>query len=131
MRPGRNRQPMSSVEKVILVADDDTAVREALKFSLELEGFTVHVCRRGEELLAHPALSRCDCIVLDYRMPGLDGLQVLEKLQDGGSKAPVIFIAGPVTRTLRAQAMRAGAHDVLEKPLLDGELVTKVREITH
>ena len=122
---------MSSVEKIVLVADDDTAVREALKFSLELEGFTVHACRRGEELLTHPALGRCDCIVLDYKMPGLDGLQVLEKLADGGSKAPVIFVAGPVTRALRAQAMGAGARYVLEKPLLDGELVTKIRELTH
>jgi FixJ family two-component response regulator len=122
---------MFSADRIVLVADDDSAVRDALKFSLELDGFTVHACRNGEALLAHPSLATCDCIVLDYRMPGLNGLQVLWKLRAAGIKAPVIFIAGPVTRALRDQAIQAGARCVLEKPLLDGALTAKIREITN
>ncbi len=121
---------MSNTDRTVFVADDNSAVRGALKFSLELEGFTVHACQSGGDLLAHPSLATCDCIVLDYRMPGLNGLQVLERLAADGIKAPVIFIAGPVTRALREQAMRVGARFVLEKPLLDGALVAKIREIT-
>jgi FixJ family two-component response regulator len=116
---------------VILVVDDDSAVRRALKFSLEVEGFTVHTCRDGEDLLAHPALKSSDCIVLDYKMPGMDGLTVLEKLGAAKIDTPVIFISGPVSRNLREQAMKAGARLVLEKPLFDKSLLEKIHEVTN
>ena len=116
---------------MVLVVDDDPAVRDALKFSLELEGFRVHACRSGEDLLLHPALGQSGCIVLDYKMPGMDGLEVLAKLASRAVPAPVILITGPVTETLKARAMRAGARMVLEKPLLDGILTDRIREITN
>ncbi|MBN9544811.1 MAG: response regulator [Alphaproteobacteria bacterium] len=122
---------MSSTEMNILVVDDDPAVRDALKFSLELEGFKVHACRDGWELLAHGALRDSDCIVLDYRMPGLDGLSVLNQLAMRKVEAPVILITGPIPENLRSRALRAGARLVLEKPLLDGVLTDKIRELTH
>jgi two-component system response regulator FixJ len=114
---------------VILVVDDDPAVRDALKFSLELEDFQVHVCGNGEDLLAHPALQRSNCIVLDYKMPGMTGLDVLAKLAGLAISTPVIFITGPVTDSIRNRAMRAGARLVLEKPLLDGILTDRIREV--
>ena len=116
---------------MVLVVDDDPAVRDALKFSLELEGFRVHVCRSGEDLLTHPELGQSDCIVLDYKMPGMDGLEVLATLRSRAVTAPVILITGPVTETLRSRAMRAGARMVLEKPLLDGLLTDRIREVTN
>ena len=122
---------MAQDKVVILVVDDDAAVRKALKFSLELDGFAVHACRSGDELLRHEALSSSDCIVLDYKMPEMDGLKVLEKLSAANVTAPVIFISGPVSRSLREKALKAGARLVLEKPLLDKSLVEKIREITN
>ena len=116
---------------IILVVDDDPAVRDALKFSLELEGFKVHACRDGSELLAHGALRDSDCIVLDYKMPGFDGLSVLNQLSMRKVEAPVILITGPITENLRNRALRAGARMVLEKPLLDSVLTDKIRELTH
>ena len=93
---------------VILVVDDDPAVRDALKFSLELEDFKVHVCQNGGDLLAHPALRQSNCIVLDYKMPGMDGLDVLAKLSSRAISTPVIFITGPVTnRSGNAPCARA------------------------
>lgn len=121
---------MLSTKTNILVVDDDPAVRDALKFSLELEGFNVHTCRDGAELLAHRRLLKSDCIVLDYKMPGLDGLGVLGQLAARQVPAPVILITGPVTEALRNRAIQAGARIVLEKPLLDGALTDKIRELT-
>lgn len=122
---------MLSAKMNILIVDDDPAVRDALKFSLELEGFKVHTCRDGMELLAHQCLPKSDCIVLDYKMPGLDGLNVLRQLAERQVAVPVILITGPVTENLRNRAIRAGARLVLEKPLLDGALTDKIRELVH
>ncbi len=127
---GANRA-MLSTKTNILIVDDDPAVRDALKFSLELEGFEVHTCRDGAELLAHECLLKSDCIVLDYKMPGIDGLNVLRQLAERQVTVPVIMITGPVTESLRNRAIRAGASLVLEKPLLDGALTDKIRELVH
>ena len=115
---------------IILVVDDDPAVRDALKFSLELEGFSVQTCGSGEALLAHRTLKQSDCIVLDYKMPGMNGLDVLERLAAEAITVPVIFVTGPLSRNLSARAMEAGARFVLEKPLLDKSLAERIREIT-
>jgi FixJ family two-component response regulator len=122
---------MLSAKMNILIVDDDPAVRDALKFSLELEGFKVRTCRDGLELLAHQCLPKSDCIILDYKMPGLDGLNVLRQLAERKVKVPVILITGPVTENLRERAIRAGACLVLEKPLLDGALTDRIRELVH
>jgi FixJ family two-component response regulator len=115
---------------VVLVADDDPAVRDALKFSLGLEGFDVRECRDGRELLNHPVLNECDCILLDYKMPGPSGLDVLHQLCHKNVRAPVIFITGPLSEDLRRQAIMAGARRVIEKPLLDGALTEQIRELS-
>ena len=114
---------------VILVADDDPAVRDALNFSLRLEGFDVRGCRDGNELLNHPALMECDCILLDYKMPELSGLEILPRLFARDVKAPVIFMTGPLSDELRRRAILAGAQKVVEKPLLDSVLTEQIREL--
>jgi FixJ family two-component response regulator len=121
---------MSSKKTVIVVVDDDPAVRKALKFSLELDEFEVHVCESGEKLFDHPALRSCNCIVLDYKMPTMDGLEVLEGLAAAKIATPVIFITGPLTRGLRERALRMGASLVMEKPLLDRALTERIHELT-
>jgi len=80
--------------------------------------------------LDHPALINCDCIVLDYKMPELSGLDVLRELYARDVRAPVIFMTGPVSEDLRRRAIRAGARRVLEKPLLDGVLTAQIRELS-
>ena len=114
---------------VVLVADDDPAVRDALNFSLRLEGFEVHGCRDGRELLDHPSLMECDCILLDYKMPELSGLDVLHRLFARDVRAPVIFMTGPLSDELKRRAMTAGAQRVVEKPLLDSVLTEQIREL--
>lgn len=121
---------MAPRKTVILVVDDDPDVLKALKFSLEVEGFAVHTCAGGQELLNHDALKACDCVVLDYKMPGMNGLEVLEQLNGAGIAAPVIFITGRLTGDLRRRAMQRGARLVLEKPLLDKSLTQRIHELT-
>lgn len=116
---------------VILVVDDDPAVRRALKFSLEVEGFRVHACESGEELLEHPSLRSSDCIILDYMMPGMDGLEVLDWLAKAKVDTPVIFITGPVTKLLGQRAIEKGARLVMEKPLLEKSLAQQIHELTE
>jgi two-component system response regulator FixJ len=112
--------------EIVLVLDDDEAVRESLKFSLELEGFSVRLCADGDELLAHPDLDHASCLVLDYRMPVMDGFEVLALLAGRRPDLPVILITSNVSSSLRHRAARVGVLQVLEKPLSDSALLENI-----
>lgn len=115
-----------TVEKLhVLVVDDDQAVRDALKFALELEGLRVETCASGRELLAKSPSA--DCLVLDYKMPGMDGFAVLSALAARQINIPTILITAPVTEAISGAARRAGVFSVLEKPLTDGVLLENIR----
>jgi two-component system response regulator FixJ len=124
-------QNMEEARNVILVVDDDLAVRESLKFELELEGLTVHACGSGAELLANPLLERAQCLVLDYKMPRMDGFEVLNHIAARGLQLPVILITGPVTDALRTRAEEAGVLEILEKPFAEGALLGRIRRLLH
>ena len=115
-------------QPLILVADDDRAVRESLKFSLELEGLEVRVFDGGPDLLAEPRLADARCIVLDYRMSPMDGLAIMNKIKARDLKAPVILIATHATNRLRRRAADLGIYHIIEKPLLDTSLVDGIRD---
>jgi len=110
---------MSKAPDVILLVDDDAAVRNALKFSLEMEGFSVRLYPTPEALLAETDLPNDGCLVIDYRMPEIDGLELVERLRNRGVTLPVLLISGRVTRSLRERASGLGIREVLEKPLSD------------
>ncbi len=114
---------------MVLVVDDDLAVRESLKFALELEGLTVRVCANGKELLEHPDLPEARCLILDCRMPVMDGFEVLDCLAARKVRLPVILITGDATGALRRRAAAAGVWHVLEKPLLDSALMENIRDV--
>ncbi len=112
---------------IVLVLDDDEAVRESLKFSLELEGFSVRVCAHGGELLNHPDLHAARCLILDYRMPLMDGFEVLDRLTAQHIELPVILITSNVSSALRQRAAQVGILQVLEKPLSDSALLEHIQ----
>jgi FixJ family two-component response regulator len=122
---------MTESNPTVLVVDDDPAVRDALKFSLQLEGLIVHTCASGAELLDHPALAAARCIVLDYKMPVMDGFQALDALGKRGIRLPTILITTAVTEGVRDRARKTGIAHILEKPLLDGALMDRLRELTR
>ena len=120
---GRMKQAPNKTR--VLVVDDDLAVCDALKFALELEGFCVETCNSGADLLA--GTPSADCLVLDYKMPGMDGLAVLAALTARQVDIPTILITAPLTQSIVDAARRAGVFCVLEKPLSDGVLLENIR----
>lgn len=112
----------------ILVVDDDAAVRQSLKFELELEGVEVDAFSSGEALLRR--LPQADCLVVDYRMPGMDGFALMAGLKEKAIRLPTILITAPVTPAIRRDAHQAGADLVLEKPFTGKVLVDSIRQLT-
>lgn len=100
----------------VYVVDDDDAVRESLVFLLQQAGYAVHAYAGGAALLdAAPA--GYGCIVSDYRMPGMDGLELQAALSAQGVRLPVIMMTAHGEVPVAVRAMRAGAIDFLEKPV--------------
>jgi two-component system, LuxR family, response regulator FixJ len=118
---------MSAVSENVLVVDDDAAVRAALKFALEVEGFRVRLYDGPEALLADPDLPKRACLVIDYRMPGIDGIELVRRLRQRQVALPALLISGRVNKQLRSLAERSGLAGVLEKPLSDATLVDSIR----
>ena len=114
---------------LVLIAADDQAVRDALQFSLRLEGFGVRTHAETATLLADSDLTRAACVILDDRKPHLDGFAVLPRLRAHDLQAPVILLTGHATPSLRARAGSAGFRAVLEKPLLNNILLDTLRTI--
>jgi two-component system response regulator FixJ len=111
----------------IVVVTDDAALRTALSFSLEIDGFRVTACRSAEDLLRLDLPSAAACLVIDERLEGLSGLEALETLRARGVSLPAILITSFADRRLRAGARRSGAG-VLEKPLLGDALRARIGE---
>src|SRR5215469_15822113 len=95
---------MSSASEIVLVVDDDAAVRSALKFALEVEGFAVKLYAGSIALLAEQGLPDRACLVIDYRMPGVDGLELVRRLRARQVALPAILISGRVDDQLRHRA---------------------------
>lgn len=118
---------MPTVQKIVLVVDDDAAVRGALAFALEVEGFQVRLFSGSAALLADNDLPQEGCLVVDYRMPELDGLELVERVRARGVSLPILLISGRVSRSLRERAAQLGVDRVLEKPLSDAGFIESVR----
>jgi two-component system, LuxR family, response regulator FixJ len=120
---------MADGRDLVIIVDDDQAVRESLEFALRLEGLCVHVHSGGASLLADPDLGRAGCVILDHRMPRMDGFALLSTLKARNPYVPAIMLASRVTPQERARADAAGVRTVLEKPLLDNVLMDNIRAI--
>jgi two-component system response regulator FixJ len=120
---------MADRRKLVLIVDDDQAVRDALQFALRLEGLCVHVHSGAAALLADPDLSRAACVIVDDRMPRTDGFALLSRLQARNANLPAIMLTSHATPSVRARADAAGVSKVLEKPLLDNTLIDSIRSI--
>jgi len=115
--------------RTIHVVDDDEAVRRSLAALLASRGYGVMPFASGEQFLAEADLSRHGCVVLDLRMDGISGLQVLEAMRARGSPLSVLFLSGHGDLPSAVQAMRDGAHDWLQKPCADDELIDKIEAV--
>jgi FixJ family two-component response regulator len=112
----------------VLVVEDDEAVRNSLKFALELEGLDVRVYASPSVLLAEGALPDSGCLVVDYYMPGMTGIELLQSLRDRSVALPAILITAKATDHMRQRAARSGFSEVIEKPCYDGRLADGIRD---
>lgn len=110
---------------LVCVVDDDAAVRRALEFALDLEGYQVKTFDSGEALLLDSLPTDAACLVLDERLPGMSGLDTLRQLRARSVELPAILITTHPGPTLRAAAARADVP-ILEKPLLGETLVAAI-----
>ena len=117
---------MSQLTGPVIVVDDDDAVRNSLKFALELEGLSVRLFKDGAALLAEQHLPPNGCFVIDYNMPGMTGIELVKKLRQRHIESPAILIASQVTDELNGRATRSGFRKVLEKPLHDSDLLDSI-----
>ena len=118
---------MAESGAVVYVVDDDEGVRSALKFALEVEGLDVRLYEGSRALLAEQNLPLRACLVIDYRMPEMDGLELVHALRMRNIDLPVIMITGRANRDLYRRVAKSGVHCLLEKPLSDSQLVACVR----
>jgi two-component system response regulator FixJ len=114
-------------KQVVLVVDDDEAVRHSLRSLMESEGFAVCAFSNGHDLLNEPSLPAIGCLVVDYQMPEMNGLELVSALRGRGVSIPAILITGNPTKYVRDRAA-AIAVSVVEKPGLGSYLLDCVRE---
>jgi two-component system response regulator FixJ len=111
---------------VIHVVEDDEPMRDSLVELLEEAGYKARAYASGEELLARGTAAERGCVVSDMRMPGIDGLTLLRRLQADGSGLPLILITGHGDVPMAVNAMKAGAVDFLEKPFEPDALLAAI-----
>ncbi|HQH25896.1 MAG TPA: response regulator transcription factor [Oligoflexia bacterium] len=111
---------------VVYIVDDDASVRRSLTRLLQASGFLVEAFANADEFLAKREHAACGCLVLDVAMPGLNGLELQEKLAAVENIMPIIFITGHGDVPMSVRAMKAGAVDFLTKPFDEKDLLQAV-----
>jgi FixJ family two-component response regulator len=111
---------------MVLVVDDDSAMREALRNLFLSVGLRVQVFGSGPELLRSSLPNVASCLVLDVRLPGVTGIDFQAELAEAGIRMPIIFITGHGDIPMSVQAMKAGAVDFLTKPFRHHEMLHAV-----
>jgi len=114
-------------DRVVHVVDDDEAVRDSLQFLLEAAAFRARLWASGPAFLDALPVEQNSCILLDVRMPEMDGVQVLARLRERGVNAPVIIMTGHADVPLAVRAMKTGADDFIEKPFVEQEILVCIR----
>ena len=112
--------------RLVHLVDDDEAIRRSVGFMLKTSGFHVRTYENGGELMKSAPDLEPGCILLDIRMPGMDGLEVQNALRDKGVTLPVIIMTGHGDVSLAVQAMKAGAIDFIEKPFEKAVLLSAI-----
>ena len=111
----------------ILVIDDEGAIRDSLKMTLEYEGYEFIGAATGQEGLALAEREAPDLVLLDVKMPGMDGIEVLERLRNMNESLPVVVVSGHGTISTAVEATKKGAFDFIEKPFASDRVLVSLR----
>ena len=118
---------MASVDVVVHIVDDEEAVRNSLAFLLSSAGFAVRTHASAAAFLEVAPAIRNGCLVTDLRMPDIDGVELLRRLNAAGAMLPAIVVTGHGDVQMAVEAMKNGALDFIEKPFSDDVLIESIR----
>jgi FixJ family two-component response regulator len=118
---------MPEAASIVFVVDDDVSVRESLELLIESAGWRPETFASAQEFLSRPSSTVPSCLVLDVTLPGLNGLELQQRLAER-IDMPIIFITGYGDIPMSVRAMKAGAIEFLTKPLNDGMLLNAIRD---
>ncbi len=121
--------PKAPSQPEVIIVEDDADLLRALTFAFETEGFGVQSYESAEALLDEPFLPGHSCLVLDYWLPKMNGLALLNSLREQGCDLPAVLITTP-TREIERRAALASIP-IVDKPLLNNALVAKVRQLLN
>ena len=119
--------PLLGMGPIVFVVDDDISVRESLESLIRCEGWQPETFSSGQEFLTRPRVLVPSCLVLDFSLPGLNGLELQKRMAVERTDMPIIFITGYRDVPMTVQAMKAGAVEFLTKPFSDDVLVSAIR----
>ena len=120
-------RPVLDVGPIVFVVDDDISVRESLELLIRCERWQPETFSSAQEFLARPRPLVPNCLVLDFFLPGLTGLELQKRIAVERTEMPIIFITGHGDVPMTVQAMKAGAVELLTKPFNDDVLLTAIR----
>jgi FixJ family two-component response regulator len=120
-------RPMLDAGPIVFVVDDDISVRESLELLIRCEGWRPETFASGQEFLTRPPALVPSCLVLDFSLPGLNGLELQKRIAVERTEMPIIFITGYRDVPMTVQAMKAGAVEFLTKPFGEDALLSAIR----
>ena len=127
MLPEDSKSPMSELKRV-LVADDSETVTTVLVTALELEGYEVETARNGVEAYEMGVSGRYDLVILDQLMPGMLGLEIIDRWHEEGHEIQTIMLSGVDDERTVVHSLESGALDFIRKPFRLPELLARVRQ---
>ena len=110
-------QPSTDEAPLVAIVDDDASVRQSTRRLIRSFGYRAEAFASGEEFLASVSAARTACLVLDVRMPNMDGLEVQRRLAERGVRIPIVFLTGRASDDEERRARFAGAIEFLRKPV--------------
>lgn len=114
-------------EATVYIVDDDRLARESLKWLIESAHLPVKEYARGLDFLAELAPGLSGCVILDVRMPDINGMELHAKMKQQGAAIPVIIVTGHADVAMAVRAMKAGSYDFIEKPYNDALMLERVQ----
>jgi FixJ family two-component response regulator len=120
--------PMSTVTPIVFIVDDDVSVRESLELLIRNEGWQAETFASAQEFLDRPRAPLPSCLILDVSLPGLNGLELQQRVAVERTDMPIIFITGHGDIPMTVRAMKAGAIEFLTKPFSDEALLNAIRQ---
>jgi FixJ family two-component response regulator len=125
--PERSKSSPNPTAPIVFIVDDDISVRESLELLIRTQGWQAETFESAKQFLDRPSVLAPSCLVLDFSLPGLNGLELQKRVAVERTEMPVIFITGHGNVPMSVEAMKAGAVEFLTKPFSKDVLVSAVR----